>query len=204
MRKLIHNYSLFLALVSDRFSGASTKHGARCRRGCHRCCSSGLFTVSPLDALYLRENLKRVPASVRRRVIAQAGATLDLLEQRGFNFRKDPLLRSSRAADRLGRESSGIRCPALNEKNQCLIYDHRPLLCRLFGPTVRGQRRTVLLEGCGRFSKELPEADFPILSIYKDEDVFLRAYFASTGVSRIRNVSTIIPAALALADVRRP
>jgi Fe-S-cluster containining protein len=112
--------------------------------------------------------------------------------------RDTPFLRSSASADILVRGSAGMRCPALGDDNTCLIYAHRPFLCRIFGPTVRGKRRTVLLEGCGHFSKDISESDFPILSIYRDEDMLLRSLFAVAGRKRLRHIETIIPAALVL------
>jgi hypothetical protein len=56
----------------------------------------------------------------------------------------------------------------------------------------------VLLEGCGHFTKDIPESDYPILSIFKDEDMLLRSLFAAVGRQRMRHIETIIPAALAL------
>ena len=91
-----------------------------------------------------------------------------------------------------------MRCPALDDAGRCIIYEYRPLLCRIFGPTVRGPRRMRLLEGCGCFSRDLPERDFPILSLYKDEDVLLGALSKATGRRGVSSLSTIIPAGLAL------
>ncbi len=90
-----------------------------------------------------------------------------------------------------------MHCPALDVRDRCMLYEHRPLLCRTFGPVIRGTRRSVLADGCGHFSKDIPEEDFPILSIYKDEDVLLRK-FALKDARRVRRIETIIPAALAL------
>lgn len=199
--KIIRNYSLFLRIVSEHFSAAAAKHSAKCRAGCHLCCSTGLFSISLLDALSLHENLKRVPANVRKRIVAQANEQLDILEQKNIFSRKKPFLHSAASRNALARKSSGMRCPAQGDDNQCLLYEHRPLLCRIFGPAVRGSRHSVLLTGCGFFSRDIPEADFPILSFYKDEDILQKALFSSAGRKRVTDVSTIIPAALAL-DVK--
>lgn len=198
MKKTIANYSKFLHLTSEQFKEAAQKNRVKCLRGCHECCSSGFFDITLLDALHLRENLKRVPLSIRKRVIDKANEQLDILEKKGAFSREDPLLRSLAAIDSISRRSSKMRCPALDDNGACLIYEIRPHICRIFGPTVRGPRRSVRLEGCGYFKRDIPESDFAILSNYKDEELLLKAMFTRAGRKRVREVDTIIPAAIAL------
>jgi Fe-S-cluster containining protein len=198
MKKIVRNYGKFLSLTSGQFSEASGKHRVRCKRGCHECCASGFFDITLLDALHLRESLKKLPPAVRRKVVDRANEQLDILEKKGAFSRKDPLLRSGKDIDAISRRSANMRCPALDDGGACLIYDHRPHICRIFGPTIRGKRRAVHLEGCGYFTRDIPEADFAILSNYRDEETLLKAMFTKAGRKRKREVDTIIPAALVL------
>jgi Fe-S-cluster containining protein len=198
MKKIVKNYSTFLRLTSEQFNEAAQKNRVSCRRGCHECCSSGFFDVTLLDALHIRDSLKKVPAPIRKRVVDQANAQLDILEKNGAFSRKDPLLKTLASIDSISRRSAKMRCPALDDNGACLIYEFRPHICRIFGPTVRGPRRAVRLEGCGYFKRDIPEADFAILSNYKDEKVLLKAMFTKAGRKRVREVDTIIPAAIAL------
>jgi Fe-S-cluster containining protein len=198
MKKIISNYGRFLALTSAQFSAAAGKNRVRCRRGCHECCASGFFDITLLDALHLRESVRKLAPEVRKKVMDRANEQLDILERKGAFSRKDPLLRSGKAIDSISRRSARMKCPALDDNGACLIYDHRPHICRIFGPTVRGARRAVHLEGCGYFTRDIPEADFAILSNYQDEDVLLKAMFTKAGRKRKRDVDTIIPAALVL------
>jgi Fe-S-cluster containining protein len=198
MKRIIKNYSKFLAMTTEQFSAATRKNKVKCKRGCHECCASGFFDITLLDALHLRESMKKMPAQVRKRVVDKANEQLDILEKKGAFSRKDPLLKTLPAIDSISRRSAKMRCPALDDNGACLIYGHRPHICRIFGPTIRGKRRAVLLDGCGYFTNDIPEADFPILSHYADEDVLLKAMFVKAGRKRIREVDTIIPAALAL------
>lgn len=198
MKKIVKKYSKFLNDTSELFSEAAKKNRVRCKRGCHECCASGFFDITLLDALHLRESLKKVPPLVRQRVVRTANEQLDLLEKKNAFSRKAPLLKSLAAIDSISRRSSKMKCPALDDSGACLIYGHRPHICRIFGPTIRGKRRAVHLEGCGYFTNDIPEADFPIQSHYADENVLLKAMFAKAGRKRIREVDTIIPAALTL------
>ena len=198
MKKIVSNYGKFLSLTSEQFIEASNKNRVRCKRGCHECCASGFFDITLLDALHIRESVKRLPPAVRKKVLARANEQLDILEKKGAFSRKDPLLRSGKDIDAISRRSAKMRCPALDDNGACLIYHHRPHICRIFGPTVRGKRRAVHLEGCGYFVRDIPETDFSILSNYRDEATLLKAMFTKAGKKRKRDVDTIIPAALVL------
>ncbi len=196
MKKAVRQYSLFLRFVGDQFAAASTGNRARCRSRCTVCCT-GLFAISLLDALYLRKSFAAVPAPARKHILAKANEQLDHLEGRRLFSRAVPFLRSGAAVENIAGGSAGMRCPALGDDDRCMLYEHRPLLCRTFGPAIR-ERRTVIATGCGYFSKDFPEEDFPILSIWKDEDVLLRALFTRAGIKRACRIETIIPAALGL------
>ena len=197
MNRVIRNYGNFLKKTSRVFGAATAKHNVTCRRGCNECCSNGFFDVTLLDAIYLRDSLKKVPASVRKRVLAKAEEQLDILEKKKVFFRKDPLLRTLKDIDKVSRNSIKMSCPAL-DNGVCLIYKHRAHICRIFGPTIRGARRAVRLEGCGYFTREIPETDFPILDNYGEEETILKAMYTKAGRKRARDLDTIIPAALTL------
>ena len=198
MKKIVKNYSTFLHLTSKQFNEAAQKNKVKCLRKCHECCASGFFDITLLDALHLRHNLKKIPAAIRKRVIDKANEQLDILEKKGAFSRSEPLLKSLAAIDSISRRSARMRCPALDDNGACLIYEIRPHICRIFGPTVRGKRRAVRLEGCGYFKKDIPEADFAIVTNYENEDAMIKAMFTKAGRKRVREVDTIIPAALAL------
>ncbi len=198
MKKIVKNYSKFLQITSEQFTEAARKNRVKCLRGCHECCASGFFDITLLDALHIRDSLKKVPAPVRKRVVDRANGQLDILEKKGAFSRKDPLLKTLASIDSISRRSAKMRCPALDDNGACLIYDFRPHICRIFGPTVRGPRRAVRLEGCGYFKRDIPEADFAILNNYKEESVLIKAMFTRAGRKRVREVDTIISAAIAL------
>jgi Fe-S-cluster containining protein len=198
MKKIIKNYGKFLDLTSEQFSEATGKHRVRCKRRCHECCASGFFDITLLDALHIRESLKKLPRAVRKKVVDKANEQLDILEKKGAFSRADPLLRSGKDIDAISRRSASMRCPALDDDGVCLIYAHRPHICRIFGPTIRGKRRAVHLEGCGYFDRDIPETDLAILSNFRDEEVLLKAMFTRAGRKRRRELDTIIPAALVL------
>jgi Fe-S-cluster containining protein len=198
MHRIVKKYALFLDRSSDTYRKATKKHGVGCKRGCNECCTVGFFDITLLDAIHIRTALKDVPADIRERVVAKANEQLDILEKKKAFSRKDPLLKTLPSIDSISRRSAKMSCPALGDNGGCLIYDQRPHICRIFGPTIRGPRRAVRLEGCGYFTKDIPEADFPIFDHYDEEKEMQKAMFIKAGRKRMRAVDTIIPAALTL------
>lgn len=198
MHRIVKKYGQFLEMSSKRFREATRKHGVGCKRGCYECCAAGFFDITLLDALHIRSALKNVPENVRKRVVTKAKEQIDILVEKKAFSRNDPLLKSLPAIDAISRRSAKMSCPALDEKGACLIYEQRPHICRIFGPTIRGPRRAVRLEGCGYFKNDIPEEDFPIFDHYEMEKEMQKAMFRKAGRKRIREVDTIIPAALTL------
>jgi len=198
MHRIVKKYAKFLDMTSVTFREATQKHKVGCKRGCYECCTVGFFDITLLDAITLRASLKKVPPAIRKRVVDKANEQLDILEKKKAFSRKDPLLKSLPAIDSISRRSAKMSCPALDENGGCLIYEHRPHICRIFGPTIRGPRRAVRLEGCGYFTRDIPEEDYPIYDHYDQEKAMQKAMFIKAGRKRIREVDTIIPAALTL------
>lgn len=77
----------------------------QCRPGCGDCCHQS-FRVSALEGELLREGLAALDPASRDRILARARAY---------------------APDRR------MPCPALGDDARCLLYEHRPRLCRKYG-----------------------------------------------------------------------
>jgi Fe-S-cluster containining protein len=120
-----------------------------CRPGCTQCCV-GVFAISQLDALRLKEGLSE-------------------LEQRDPERAKRVRRRAATAVSRLsadfpGNASTGVLaededqfenfandepCPALDtETGMCDLYKARPMTCRVFGPPVRSEGGLGVCELC--------------------------------------------------------
>ncbi len=198
MNQLLLRYKDFLTEADEHYRHATKKHKVRCRKGCSECCATGFFDITLLDALYLHEAMKRVPSPLRKRITAKAEEQLDLLEEKKIFSRREPLLRSVSAINAVCRKSVKMSCPALSEYGRCLIYEYRPHICRIFGPTIRGMRRKVWLKGCRYFAKEIPENDFGMVDLYVEEINLKQELFQKAGRKGRLDIDTIIPAAIAL------
>jgi Fe-S-cluster containining protein len=132
-----------IQIVTAALASATERSGAHlvCRPGCSQCCI-GVFPIAQQDAARLRAGLEILAHSdpsraerVRTRV-AQSLARLDPW------FPGDPatgILREDYEAAILFEEFANDEpCPVLDlEDGTCDLYEHRPILCRTFGPPMR-------------------------------------------------------------------
>lgn len=75
----------------------------QCRPGCGECCRQS-FKVSEVEGALLREGLAAKEAPIREEIVARAR-----------------------------RYTPGEACPALGAGEVCLLYEHRPRICRKYG-----------------------------------------------------------------------
>lgn len=103
--------------IAARSSTTTDAHPAwPCRRGCDACCRSlaDVPRMTRAEWELLREGLDALPAAVRAEVDARIAA--------------------------LAHATRPIVCPMLDEKEgACLVYAHRPAMCRTYGFYVRRQ-----------------------------------------------------------------
>ncbi len=117
----------------------------RCRRHCDDCCHAvfGLFLV---EAAYLQQQFARLSSSEKAEVVLRCNrADLDLArlqQQISENEESGPVEGDPLA---LGR----VRCPLLNEERDCVLYNQRPVTCRIYGvPTkIQGKARVCAHSG---------------------------------------------------------
>jgi Fe-S-cluster containining protein len=111
-----------------------------CKEQCSSCCHA-LFDLSLVEALYLNQVfLRRFPTGLARDAVIQAADKAD----RAIARIKRKVFQESKAgrdSNEILREVSGlsVRCPLLGDDDLCLLYDSRPITCRLYGaPTAIG------------------------------------------------------------------
>jgi Fe-S-cluster containining protein len=136
MQDILDRYSRLLQEVDDWFAvcAQGREELITCARGCSSCCR-GLFDITLLDALYLRSGFDLLPEATQESVRAQASARLDALTADFPAFISPWTLNHIPESewDAMMPEEDGTPCPLLSETGTCLVYDHRPMTCRLNG-----------------------------------------------------------------------
>jgi Fe-S-cluster containining protein len=103
------------ACMDQAYRQAAGAAGFACR-GCEQNCCRTLFHHHTLaEYLYLKTGLARMPDAVQDGIVRRAAAALERVHSTGEGGRPPPLM-----------------CP-LNEQGRCVLYAHRPMICRLHG-----------------------------------------------------------------------
>jgi Fe-S-cluster containining protein len=176
-------YRPLLNTADDWFARVLKKHPDKmqCRRGCFDCCL-GLFDISIADASLLAEGLALLDSAVRRGIEDRARAVMKKLPDLGASLED----LDDDAIDALSDSVGPERCVCLGDDGACLVYEHRPLVCRLNGaPIVDSSGQTVHAEGCFKNSvttRDVPKIDYA--AIEKEERKVLKKLFKAgfTGV----------------------
>ncbi len=127
-------------MADDAFARARQRAGSWivCRDGCDSCCRRP-FAITQSDAAILKTGLSRLPEQVQETIRSRAR---DAWHRLSIDFPGD-----TGTGTLTGREdwrtwffgrNSGVPCPILNtETGGCLLYEARPVACRLYGPLIQ-------------------------------------------------------------------
>ena len=122
--------------LDDRFRRIRVKYADRmqCGRGCARSCH-GLFDVSLPDALCVAEGFKKPSGRIQAEIAERASVIQQRLKSQNADFKPPYFLDAGDqdGIDRLVESAAEVRCPLLDAENACLLYDNRPIQCRLEG-----------------------------------------------------------------------
>ena len=130
-RKILDRADQHFASVMD-----AQPHNLQCGAGCSLCCY-GLFEIGSGDVPILAEGLEKLHPSRRRKVIQRA---VEIVEQSAH-----PNLRECSPVEKESffERTQATPCPNLDETGRCVMYEHRPLVCRTFGLPLREGRKYV-------------------------------------------------------------
>jgi Fe-S-cluster containining protein len=132
-----------IQIVTTALASATERSGSHlvCRPGCSQCCI-GVFPIAHEDAARLRTGLELLaqtdPARAAR-ICARIAASLTRLDPWFPGDLATGILHEDREAAILFEEFGNDEpCPVLDpDHGTCDLYQHRPILCRTFGPPMR-------------------------------------------------------------------
>ena len=130
------DYRKILERADEHFSSVmkSQPQNLQCGAGCSLCCY-GLFEIGSGDVPVIAEGLANLPAARRKKVIQRAREIVD--SSAHPNLRECSPDEKESFFDR----TQATPCPNLDEKGLCMMYEHRPLVCRTFGLPLRDGRK---------------------------------------------------------------
>jgi Fe-S-cluster containining protein len=120
-----------------------------CKEKCADCCYA-LFDLTLIEALYLNHKFnEKYKSSEKVELLEKANRADRKIHKLKRKAYKDFEAGKSEADILTEMALERVRCPLLNEKELCDLYDDRPLTCRFYGiPTaIAGQGHTCGLSG---------------------------------------------------------
>jgi Fe-S-cluster containining protein len=134
-------YEKLVAASDAAFERVKQAHAecVKCREGCADCCHA-VFDLTLIEALYINDRFKQKFKGITKTELEEKANRADRLMAKIKRRAQNDLLAGRPEAEilaDLARER--VRCPLLNTKDLCDLYDYRPLTCRFYGiPTAIG------------------------------------------------------------------
>ncbi|MDQ3280327.1 MAG: YkgJ family cysteine cluster protein [Acidobacteriota bacterium] len=129
------NYKAILERADEHFTSVmqTQPQNLQCGAGCSLCCY-GLFEIGSGDVPVIAEGLAKLHPARRRKIIRRA---LEIVEKSEHpNLRECDPEEKEAFFDR----TQSTPCPNLDDDGLCMMYEHRPLVCRTFGLPLREGR----------------------------------------------------------------
>ncbi|KAB0669773.1 YkgJ family cysteine cluster protein [Oryzomonas sagensis] len=207
MKELLGRYGALLREVDRWFDGCIQRHGDQiaCHRGCSACCR-GLFDITVLDALYLRSGIDALPEAVQCSLRQKATERLASLSACNPSFVEPWILNRipEEEWEELMPEEDETPCLLLAEDGSCLVYEHRPMTCRLNGiPLLDTSGEALMDEWCtlnftGIDVAQLEDLRHPFLDLFAQELLLFRELTRRLLGDAVNELDTFIPAAVVL------
>lgn len=205
MKRTVQNYQELLQQI-DRWYSLSIERYPEliaCQSGCSGCCRS-VFDITMLDAYLLKLGFDRLPAEVREQVLAKCQARLDLMREQWPEFLHPFVLNQRPEEDweALMPDEDETPCVLLDENGRCLVYENRPMTCRLHGlPLIDVTGEVLHDEWCtlnftDRDPLELEGLRAPFDAMIRQEVALVRDFTQALLGKRMSELDTFIPTAL--------
>ncbi len=121
----------------------------KCHARCADCCHA-LFDLTLIEALYINHYFnERFSGDDREQLVEKTNRADRKIYKIKRNAHKASMEGKSEDEILAVLAEERARCPLLNKEEQCDLYEHRPITCRLYGvPTaIRGKGHTCGLSG---------------------------------------------------------
>jgi len=207
MNDILDRYESLLGEVDGWFQACLSQYPEMitCHQGCSAYCR-GLFDITLLDALCLKRGMDRLPVPTQQAVQLQAVARLVELSARWPEYSRPWTLNHipEEVWDEMMPEDDEIPCPLLSTGGVCLVYDQRPMTCRLNGiPLVDTSGEVLFDEWCTLNFRDCDPLESEGLrhsfnELFTQELLLFRELTRRLFGASVNELDTIIPAAVFL------
>jgi Fe-S-cluster containining protein len=202
---LLQDYALLLKSVDRWFSESAAAAGdaVQCGTGCSSCCR-GLFDITLLDAYFLRQGFDRLAHTIQNTVRSRVATQMESLRSAWPDMSPPYIINFLPEGDwdLLMPEEDSTPCPLLGEDGLCLVYEYRPMTCRLHGiPLIDISGEFFHDEWCScNFKNEDPlsreEIRWEFRKCFQEELSIFREFTNILLNQRINELDTLLPLAV--------
>jgi len=134
--KLLEEYKELLLEIDGWFSRCQEHYPGEiaCASGCSECCR-GLFDITLLDAALLNIGFNTLAEDVKNIVMIRVEERLIFIRAIWPEFSHPFTLnhRTEEEREELMASDNHTKCVLLDDEGRCLLYEYRPMTCRLHG-----------------------------------------------------------------------
>lgn len=121
---LAHKADILFKTIKEKYPDS-----VRCRIRCCDCCHA-VFGLFPIEAAFINYHFNKLERKKRRDILRKAEkAEVEMLKAKETLkvFDKDQKMKV------YGLGKQRVRCPFLSDKEECIFYKNRPIICRVYG-----------------------------------------------------------------------
>ena len=192
-------YEALVQMVDGIFDRVKNEYPKEvfCREKCSDCCYA-IFDLTLIEALYLNDKfLNTFSGKAKNDLFEIADKTDRVL----VKMKRKAYKEVKNGADQLEivakMSQERIRCPLLGEDNLCVMYEHRPITCRIYGiPTSTAGTSHI----CGRTNFKQGDA-YPTMNmdkIYAQLQLLSVQLIKDINSEKIRMHEMLIPVSMAM------
>ena len=199
LKKHFVKYEAIVQMVDQLFDRVKNEYPKEvfCREKCSDCCYA-LFDLTLIEALYLNHQFKEQFSGEQK---AELIAIADKTDRALVKMKRDAFKKAKKGEDQLqvvGQMSQErVRCPLLGKEDLCLMYDKRPITCRVYGmPTSTAGASHI----CGRTNFVQGKA-YPTLNmdkIYTQLQLLSAELVKDINSTNIRMHELLVPVSMAM------
>lgn len=167
----------------------------RCHIHCCDCCYA-IFGLFPIEAAYINYHFNRLDRKTKREVLRKAEkADAEIIKakdklQQAFDEKPEMQVYG------LGKQK--IRCPFLTEKDECILYEKRPIICRIYGVPYSlndGKKEISYVCGISGFEANASYQTVKLGRLYNELIKFSRELMANGGapIAKLNRANLMLP-----------
>ncbi len=168
-----------------------------CRKKCSDCCYA-IFDLTLIEALYLNDKfLKKFSGSEKNSLIEIADKTDRVLVKMKRNAYREVKKGAEQLEIVAKMSQERVRCPLLGQDDLCVMYEHRPITCRIYGiPTSTAGSSHI----CGRtnFKQGEPYPTLNMDKIYGQLQLLSVQLIKDINSEQIKMHEMLIPVSMAM------